>query len=276
MKLFTKFGELIFKLFNFIGALIFEIPEVPNKLRTINSERFKENLPKVTKQVTITDKTINKKSDELETDKIEELKIQAKFSSKQKENTILLIQILSGAFLVSSIIYIFNFISFYLYLFASIILIGYAVYLLFTKIKLMYPYDFSAYRDFFLMYIVLGIILVLLNFNQNFVMSFSFQFFPNLSVLIFAIIGVLAVYLIFRIRYHRDFTFGKVIDVTEKTAYVKVDYDIRSNVTPDNYLVEKIGGVKERDIVKLQTSGNILSISGNKPTNIIEIVKKID
>ena len=39
----------------------------------------------------------------------------------------------------------------------------------------MYRADFNAYRDFFLMYVAVGIFLVLINTNSNFVMAFSFQ-----------------------------------------------------------------------------------------------------
>ena len=86
--------------------------------------------------------------------------------------------------------------------------VAYILYILFSKIKLMFKADFNAYRDFFLMYIAVGIILVLVGTNPNFMMSFSFEFLPSLSILIFAVIAVIAVFLIFRIKYHRNFTYG--------------------------------------------------------------------
>ncbi len=134
----------------------------------------------------------------------------------------------------------------------------------------MYRNDFPAYRDFFLMYVAVGIILVLLNADSNFVMAFSFQSFPSLSVLIFAIVAVIAVFLIYRIRYYRNFTYGTVIEGGKNTAYVKVEYDIRSNVKPDIYIVENRVGAVEGELVKLKLEEKLLSTSGNKPVKIIE------
>jgi uncharacterized membrane protein len=82
------------------------------------------------------------------------------------------------------------------------------------------------------------------------------------------------VFLIFRIKYSRDFTFGRVVEAGEKTAYVKVDYDIRSNVKPDLYIVDNLYGAKTGDDVKLKVDGNIIS-GGNKPVSILAVMKKI-
>ncbi|HNR26003.1 MAG TPA: DUF2101 family protein, partial [Methanobacteriaceae archaeon] len=173
-----------------------------------------------------------------------------------------------------TMIYIFNFISLPLLLILGAVMVVYLVYILFKKVKVMYGPDFPAYRDFFLMYILVGIVLVLVGTNSNFVMAFSFEFFPSISLLIFALIAVAVVFLIFRIRYSRDFTFGRVVEAGEKTAYVKVDYDIRSNVKPDLYIVDNLYGAKTGDDVKLKVDGNIIS-GGNKPVSILAVMKKI-
>jgi uncharacterized membrane protein len=124
------------------------------------------------------------------------------------------------------------------------------------------------------MYLALGIILVLVSGNSNLLMSFSFDFLPSLSILIFAVIGVAAIFLIFRIRYHRNYTYGTVMDAGKNTAHVKVEYDIRSNVKPDIYLVENSYGAVDGDAVKLKIDEKLLSTGGNKPTSIIEKVEK--
>ena len=191
------------------------------------------------------------------------------FTSEEKERTILILQILSAAFVVVSILSIFNFISFIIYLILGVIIVGYILYLLYNKVRLMYRNDFPAYRDFFLMYIAVGIILVLLNTNSNFVMAFSFQSLPSLSVLIFAIVAVIAVFLIYRIRYYRNFTYGTVIEGGKNTAYVKVEYDIRSNVKPDIYIVENTVGAVEGELVKLKLEEKLLSTSGNRTNSDI-------
>src|SRR5690606_30661810 len=131
------------------------------------------------------------------------------------------------------------------------------------------------YRDFFLMYILVGIILVLVGTNSYFVMAFSFQFFPSLSILIFALVAVAVVFLIFRIRYSRDFTFGKVVESGENTAYVKVDYDIRCYVKPDHDIVDNHFGAVIGDDVKLKVDYKILNGSVNKPVSIIAVMTKI-
>jgi uncharacterized membrane protein len=106
-------------------------------------------------------------------------------------------------------------------------------------------------------------------------MAFSLSYFPSLTILIFAIIAVALVYLIFRIRYHRDFTYGVIIETGERMAYVKVEYDIRSNVKPDIYVVENDYGALEGATVKLKTEQKILSSTGNKPIRVIGTVNKI-
>ena len=101
-------------------------------------------------------------------------------------------------------------------------------------------------------------------------MAFSFTLLPSLSVLIFAVVAVVAVFLIYRIRYYRNFTYGTVIEEGKNTAYVKVEYDIRSNVKPDIYIVENRVGAYEGEVVKLKLEEKIMSMGGNKPIKIIE------
>ena len=305
MNFFGKIGHYIISAFNLVGMLILAIPKIPNKLRNINSsdireridtDNLKENISRIRDDVGF-DEKISRIRDDLGFDeKISRITgtentskslkktvtpdsgdddsgvimIGGAFTSEEKERTILILQILSAAFVVVSILSIFNFLSFTIYLILGVIIVGYIIYLLYNKVKLMYRNDFPAYRDFFLMYVAVGIILVLLNGDSNFVMAFSFQSFPSLSVLIFAIVAVIAVFLIYRIRYYRNYTYGTVIEGGKNTAYVKVEYDIRSNVKPDIYIVENRVGAVEGELVKLKLEEKLLSTSGNKPVKIIE------
>jgi uncharacterized membrane protein len=289
MGIFSKFGELIINFFTIIGDLIFAILHLPETIRRIDRKEVKEKIKtdeikakiketpnraeSVVRDLKTTTKstadTIQKRSDD------DTLLISMPFTSEEKERTVFLLQIISAVYLVVSMLYLFNFFSFIIYLVLSVLLAGYVIYVLFKKVKLMYGPDFPAYRDFFLMYILVGIILVLVGTNSYFVMAFSFQFFPSLSILIFALVAVALVFLIFRIRYSRDFTFGMVVEAGENTAYVKVDYDIRSNVKPDLYIVDNHYGAVIGDDVKLKVDDKILSGSGNKPVSIIAVMKKI-
>ncbi len=292
MKIFAKFGELILKLFDVIGAVILGIPKIPEKLRGIDTDTIKNKVDKEVLKENITKvKDTGLEIREIGISKVSEMRntenmyskgtdnekvpmpkthLSEGFNSKEKERTVFKLQLVSIGFLAVSIIYLFNFISFIIYCILGVILAGYIVYMLNSKIKLMYPLDFNAYRDFFLMYVLAGLILVLVGSNSNLVMAFSFQFFPSLTILVFAVIITIAVFLIFRIRYHRNYTYGTVIEAGQKTAYVQVDYDIRSNVKPDIYIVDNTYGAKEGENVKLQIEEKLLSNSGNKPVSIIE------
>jgi uncharacterized membrane protein len=305
MGMFSKIGDYILRFFSFIGAVILAIPKIPQKLRNINltrdhikekidNENIKENVSKVKdnlrsdeKTSKITERDVTHSSQKhapnstrnhkvsSEESQSDVLLIAAPFTSKEKEDTIFRLQLLSAAFLIVSVIYLFNFLAFILYAILAILIVGYIIYLLFTRVKLMYGSEFPAYRDFFLMYIAVGIILVLVGTNTNLVMAFSFSYFPSLTIFIFAIIAVAVFYLLFRIIYHRDFTYGVVIETGENLAYVKVEYDIRSNVKPDIYVVDNNYGATTGDEVKLKTEQKIFSNSGNKPISILETINKI-
>jgi uncharacterized membrane protein len=56
---------------------------------------------------------------------------------------------------------------------------------------------------------------------------------------------------------------------------VKVEYDIRSNVKPDIYLVENRSGAVTGDTVKLKIEEKIISTGGNKPLEIMAVYEKI-
>ncbi|PKL71438.1 MAG: DUF2101 domain-containing protein [Methanobacteriales archaeon HGW-Methanobacteriales-2] len=303
--MFRKLGEIILQFFSFVGALILAIPKIPQRLREIkigrakekiSEENLKEHVSKVRNNLGI-DKNSNPSTDKQpELKSVETLPddnhhpphktnstksdpdiilISTPFTSKEKEDTIFRLQLLSAGFLILSVLFLFNFFSIIIYTILGILVGGYVVYLLYNRVKVMYGSEFPAYRDFFLMYLAVGIILVLVGTNTNLIMAFSFSFFPSLTILIFAIIAVALVYLIFRIRYHRDFTYGVVIETGEKMAYVKVEYDIRSNVKPDIYVVENGYGAADGDTVKLKTEQKIFSNSGNKPISVMETVHKI-
>jgi len=300
--MFNKLGDMILRFFSLLGAVILAIPKIPQKLGNINRERVKEkidtknikgNVSKVRENLGIDEKTSRTNSNEKKdfstesssptithnagktNEKSDVILISTPFTSKEKEDTIFRLQLLSAGFLIISVLYLFNFFSIILYGILGILIGGYIIYILFNRVKVMYGPEFPAYRDFFLMYLVVGIILVLAGTNSNLVMAFSFSFFPSLTIFIFAIIAVVLVYLIFRIRYHRDFTYGVVIETGEKMAYVKVEYDIRSNVKPDIYVVENDYGASDGDTVQLKTEKKLFSNSGNKPISVMDTVNKI-
>ena len=293
MSLFNKLGHYFIKLFSFTGMLILSIPKIPDKLRSIDSseirerietDNIKDNLSRIREDTNIDEKVSritrsktvsesfrpSKELDHVDDSDSGVVKIGGGFTSEEKEKTILILQILSASFVIISILTIFNFISFLIYIPIGTVVVAYITYLLYKKVKLMYSNDFNAYRDFFLMYVAVGIILVIVNTNSNLLILFPFPFLPSLTLLIFALVVVLAVFLIFRFRYYRDFTYGTVLEAGKNMAYVKVEYDIRSNVKPDIYIVENTAGAVEGELVKLKLEEKLLSMGGNKPVRIME------
>jgi uncharacterized membrane protein len=288
MNIFAKFGELILKLIDIIGMLILAIPKIPQLIMNINtdeikdkmdSEEIKENVSKITNNINISgfkEAYNNQKQAVQSTNKREDsnpVYISGNFTSEEKESTVLHLQIAGAGFLVFSILEIFNFLSLTLFIILGGLTAAFIIYVLFTKVKLMYQEDFNAYRDFFLMYLAVGIILIIVSGNPSLTMAFTYQFFPSLSVLIYAAIAVVAVFLIFRIRYSRKFTYGIVMETGKNIAHVKIEYDIRSNVKPDLYLVENNQGAVDGDIVKVKVEEKLLNTQGNKPIEIIEVLK---
>ena len=288
MNIFAKFGELILKLIDIIGMLILAIPKIPRLIMNINtdeikdkmdSEEIKENVSKITNNINISgfkEAYNNQKQAVQSTNKREDsnlVYISGNFTSEEKESTVLHLQIAGAGFLVFSILEIFNFLSLTLFIILGGLTAAFIIYVLFTKVKLMYQEDFNAYRDFFLMYLAVGIILIIVSGNPSLTMAFTYQFFPSLSVLIYAAIAVVAVFLIFRIRYSRKFTYGIVMETGKNIAHVKIEYDIRSNVKPDLYLVENNQGAVDGDMVKVKVEEKLLNTQGNKPIEIIEVLK---
>jgi uncharacterized membrane protein len=71
-------------------------------------------------------------------------------------------------------------------------------------------------------------------------------------------------------KYHRNYTFGEIIEAGNNTSHVKVDYDIRSNVKPDIYIVENNGfDVVEQEMVKIEIDGSAFNMKGNRPSKVI-------
>jgi uncharacterized membrane protein len=295
LGIFAKFGDFIIKLFSFVGMLILSIPKIPEKIRNINTsgirdkidtESVKGNISRIRSEVGGVKDTYSRENysrpEHVRTSgesgvHLEDpgvILISGTYTSEEKERTILILQIASAAFIVVSIFYVFNFLSLILFLILGGLIGAFVIYMLYNRVTKMYRRDFNAYRDFFLLYLAVGIVIVLVSSNPNLTMAFSFQSLPSLSVLIYAIIAVVAVFLIFRIKYHRNYTFGTVLEAGENTAHVKVEYDIRSNVKPDIYLVENRPGAVTGDTVKLKIEEKIISTGGNKPLEILEVYEK--
>ncbi len=295
MSFFSIIGEVVLTICSYIGAVIYAIIHLPSTLRQIDTGRIRESGSKTIKKAQNID--TSQISDRLNniTSKIEEKKEESgivfperknsdkdtdsimfknynPYSAKEKENAVLKLQISSAVFVITCILYIFKFIGFWIFLLLGLLLCAFIIYSLYKDIKVLYPDDFNAYRDFFGLYILIGIILVFVGNSSQLSLAFPFEFFPSFSILIFAIIGVVILFLLFRIKYHRDYVIGEIIDLSSNTAHVRIDYDIRSNVKPDLYIVERPENldIEVHDLVKIQIDNSLFNLKGNKPVEIFD------
>ena len=287
MGFFSTLGEIIIKVFYWIGTIVIELIKLPGRIRSGDvkerirgmemGEMFRkarEMSSEIVSQHAHGIGRIRGGEDKVQVDDAHIMIRGARFEPSEKENTILKLQLSATAFIITSILYSFNLIPLIIFGSVGVLLIFMVGYILYYQVRIMYPDDFNAYRDFFIMYIMVGFFIVVVANNPAFSTSFFFTFFPSLSILLFAVIAVLVVFLVFRIRYYRDYTFGEVIEAGKNASYVRVDYDIRSNVKPDIYVVENNEfKVKENDRVKLAIEGSLFSARGNHPTKIIGIIR---
>lgn len=128
MSIFNKFGYYIIKLFSLTGMLILSIPQIFRKLQKINSNDIKDrldikdlknNISTIREDIKLDNKisyitSSNKRSNIFKQSSIEEdtpdnTQVEYIFSSKEKERTIFMLQVLSGIFVIMSIMSIFNF-----------------------------------------------------------------------------------------------------------------------------------------------------------------------
>ena len=131
---FAKFGELIIKMVSFVGMLILAIPKIPGKLRNINShqirskvdtESLKGNLSRLKDEVDNVKDNYSGRTERPSDDSGSDYHIpesniitagSTRFTSEEKERTVLTLQLASGAFIVFAILHIFNFINFLIFI----------------------------------------------------------------------------------------------------------------------------------------------------------------
>jgi uncharacterized membrane protein len=180
--------------------------------------------------------------------------------------TIFKLQLSSAIFLILTTLLIINYISGRTFAYLGGLLILLSIYLLFSTVKRQFR-DFAAYRDFFLLYYLLMIILALIKIKKPIVTT-GFPFFHFTAV---AILGALAIYLYFNKKYSREFTFGRVISDRGIDLKVKLNYDIRSNTKPQISVIRNTMNAREGDIVKVRVNRGFLSLKGSTPVEIIGV-----
>lgn len=180
--------------------------------------------------------------------------------------TMLKAQLAALLFLISSVLYVFDFIPgrAYIILFLSG---GYPI-LIFPRLREYYTADYNAYRDFFLGYLIVAVLLVML----KTVRPSSPPLFPNLHLVIFSFLYIALFFYLFKKKYGRDYTYGLVIK-GGSPAKVKFNYDLRAGVKPSVISLSNDVGAEEGDRVIVEVESSTLNLRGRRPVRILRVEK---
>jgi uncharacterized membrane protein len=180
-----------------------------------------------------------------------------------KDYIVLKNQLSTLFFLVFAVFYIFELLGFKSLIFFLLVLGSYSLFLTFS-LREHFSDDFPAYRDFFLSYLGIATFLVVVK-QVKPRMAVGFPFF---HLFVLSIVLVVLVSFVFKRRYGRDYTFGRVIERKGGLIKVKVNYDICSSVKPGVHTFR--GNAKKGDVVKLRTERGFFNLRGSRVVEIID------
>ncbi len=149
---------------------------------------------------------------------------------------------------------------------------AYPVYLAVTQLRSAFKRDYPAYRSFVAMCLTIAWVFVIalrhspIEFSLE---SIYLTLIPVVAALGFTLIAFVA----FRLKYGRNFTYGRVEQVQGRLAAVRVGYDICSNVKAGLYTVESFTKVRRGDQVRLGVERPMLGLRGSKVKLILGKVK---
>lgn len=148
----------------------------------------------------------------------------------------------------------------------------YLVYLAATQLRRAFGRDYPAYRSFVAMCIAIAWVFVLA--LQYSPVEFSFEsIYLSLIPPAAAIAFVFVAFMAFRLKYGRNFTYGRVDQVSGRRVAVRVGYDICSNVKAGLYMLESFVKVKKGDLVKISVERPMLGLRGAKVKAIMSRAK---
>ena len=149
---------------------------------------------------------------------------------------------------------------------------AYLVYLAVTQLRRAFERDYPAYRSFVGMCIAIAWVFVLV--LRHSPIEFSLEsIYLSLVPPVAAIGFVFIAFAAFRLKYGRDFTYGRVEQVQGRRAAVRVSYDICSNVKAGLYTLESFVRVSKGDLVKIGVERPMLGLRGAKVKAILGRVK---
>lgn len=172
-------------------------------------------------------------------------------------------------FLLVAIAFIFDFFSFRIYVILALIFGSITVLLLINRIKRLFE-EYNAYRDFFLSYLGIAIFLVIAKIIKP---TIAFPM-PYIHLVVLSLFSVIITSMLFKRKYGRVYTFGRVLDKTTTKAKIKVNYDICSGVRPGIYSIEGKSKAKKGSVVKLKVEKRAFGLKGAVPIEIIDVLKE--
>lgn len=202
--------------------------------------------------------------------KTEENRIYPFFNRKgieYRDYTVLKAQLAALLFLLLSVLYVFGLINTNIYA-LSLLVGGYPLILL-PRLRDLYREDYPAYRDFFLGYLTVAILLVVLKTAK----PVGHPLLPNLHLVIFSVIYIAGFSYLFKKKYGRNYTYGRVIQ-GGPLARVKLNYDLRASVKPTVAMLNNDAGAEKGDIVVVEVDSSLLNLRGRKPLRILEVHKE--
>lgn len=176
-----------------------------------------------------------------------------------KDYVVLKAQVATLIFLASAVVFVFGFLSIRVLAFLFIVFGSYSLYLALVQLKEHFSDDYPAYRAFFLSYLAISVLLVIVKFVKPTV-NFVFPFF---HFLLLSAVSVAAVSFLFKRKYSRNYTFGRVVKGGDFIT-VRVNYDLRSSVKRGVHTFENRVNAKEGDVVKLLVESDRFNLRGSR------------
>ncbi len=182
-----------------------------------------------------------------------------------RDYTIFKLEMSAALFLIASMLFVFNFLGGNWYAFLGLLLLLSSLRILLGSVKKEFE-DFIAYRDFFLSYLSLALLLALIKLYRPMIDHAL----PFLHFVVVAVLGVIVISTSFRKKYSRNYTFGTVL-ADGVDIKVKFNYDLRSDIKPQVAVFRNTLNARKGDRVKVRVKKGFLSIRGSTPMEVLGV-----
>ncbi|MEE8400903.1 MAG: DUF2101 family protein [Candidatus Hydrothermarchaeaceae archaeon] len=183
-----------------------------------------------------------------------------------KDYVVLKAQTATLIFLMSSVVFVFGFLSFKNLAFLFIVFGAYSLHITLVQLKEHFSGDYPAYKMFFLSYLAISVLLVVVKLAKPTVKIV----FPLFHLLLLSMVFVGAVSFLFKRKFGRTYTLGRVLKSGDEIV-VKVNYDLRSGVKPGVHTFENKLKAKEGDHVKLLVESSRFNLRGSRVVGLMPV-----